>query len=292
LGYALARLHGKPYFVWLHGVLATFQRQVSPGKKWLYGRLLVRRILKHASVIFFTARGECEQARPLGLLAPKAVVPTGFIAEEFAHLPPRGAFRARYLDGFDGPLVLYLGRLNAKKGLDLLASAMFQVIGRRPDVRLVIAGPPDPACFEQRVRRWIAENRIQSSTTLIGPIGPAEKLQAMADADVLIMPSYAENFGFSVFEAMASGVPVVVSETLDYAEEIGNRGAGFSVARNAADFADAAVRLIDDPVLRRRMGWNGVELANSYSWRNTGGRVERVLKALLAGQPIPPDLVQ
>ena len=78
-----------------------------------------------------------------------------------------------------------------------------------------------------------------------GLIVGEEKLHAFADADVFVLPSEAENFGFAVFEAMASRVPVVVSETLDYAAEWAS-GAGFAVRRDPDAFADAIVRLLGD----------------------------------------------
>jgi len=290
LGYLLARFHRKPYFIWLHGVLAPFQREVSARKKWVYDRILARRILRQAAVIFFTAWGERHAAPPTALRTLSAIVPTGFIAEEFAVLPPRGAFRARFLGGYQGPLVVYLGRLNAKKGLDLLAQAMARVAAETPDVRLAIIGPPDPPSFAEQVGMWIRENGVESCTVLTGSVDPAGRLEAMADADLLVMPSHAENFGFSVFEAMASGLPVVVSNTLDYAGEIARCGAGFSVPRVAEDFANAMLKLIVDAGLRQRMGVSGAQLANRYSWRNTGEKVDRVLKCLLAGQPVPADL--
>jgi glycosyltransferase involved in cell wall biosynthesis len=290
VGYTLARCVGRPYGIWLHGVLAPCQRRVSARKKWLYDRLFARRILAHAAVIFFTARGEREETRCLGLTTPSVVVPTGFIVEEYSNLPSRGAFRARFLAGHTGPLVLCLARLNAKKGLDLLAEAMALVAACRPDVRLAIVGPPDPPSFGEKVREWIQKNGIESSAVITGPVDPAMKLQALADTDVLVMPSEAENFGFSVFEAMSSRIPVVVSDTLNYAEEIAASGAGFAVHRQAGQLAGAILRLVDNPALRQQMGLNGLEMANRYSWEKTGAKVERVIQSVLIHQPLPADL--
>ena len=89
-GYCLARFYRKPYAIWPHGVLAPFQREVSKKKKWLYDRLIARQILNHASVVFFSAAGEREEAASLGLRAPSVVVPDAIEAAEFASLPARG----------------------------------------------------------------------------------------------------------------------------------------------------------------------------------------------------------
>ncbi len=290
LGYLIARLQRKPYVMWLHGVLAPVQRKISSKRKWIYDRLIARRILKRASVIFFTARGEREEVETLGLTTPSVVVPTGFPADDFAELPERGSFRARYLGGHTGPVLLFLARLNAKKGIDLLLQTMARIAAQRPDVRLAIVGPPDPPSYEEKVRRWIEENHVEASTIITGPVSPLGRLEALADADIFVFPSEAENFGFAVFEAMASRIPVVVSDTLNYAAEIQKSGAGFSVPRNADLFADAVLRLLDDPQLCREMGENGIQMAHRFSSEETGGKVERVLNSVMNASPLPADL--
>jgi glycosyltransferase involved in cell wall biosynthesis len=288
-GYLLARFHGIPYGLWPHGVLAAVQRKVSARKKRIYDSLIGRRILNHAAVLFFSAAGERDQAWSLGLNTPSVIIPDGMDLRDFAALPPRGRFRARYLAKHQGPLVVSIGRLNAKKGLDLLIDAMTEVIGRRPNTRLAIVGPPDPPHFTQRVMNWIKKNNIESNTVVTGPLDPTEKLEALADADVFVSSSEAENFGFSVFEAMASRVPVVVSDTLDYAREIAQAGAGFAQPRNRESFADAIVRFLDDPVLRGETGLKGSLLATRYSMENTGLKIERTINNILNHRPVSSD---
>ena len=293
-GYLLARFHRVPYGLWPHGVLAAVQRRVSARKKRIYDSLIARPILNHAAVLFFSAAGERDEALSLRLNRPSVIIPDGMDLSEFAALPPRGRFRARYLAKHQGPLVISIGRLNAKKGLDLLIDAMTEVIGRRPNARLAIIGPPDPPNFTQRVMNWLRKNNIESNTVVAGPLDPMEKLEALADADVFVSSSEAENFGFSVFEAMASRVPVVVSDTLDYAGEIAQAGAGFAMPRNRESFADAIVQFLDDPVLRRETGLKGVLLAKRYSIENTGLKIERTIDNILNHRPVSsdaPDLV-
>ncbi len=291
-GYLLARFYRKPYGLWPHGVFAPFQRTVSARKKWLYDHFIGRRILNNASVLFFTARGEREETAALGLRSPSVIVPHGIDVDEFTELPPKGRFRARFFPGHEGELVVFLARLNAKKGLDLLIQAMARVVAQRPQARLAIVGPPDPANFERRVLDWIRESGIESHVVLTGPVVGEAKLEVMADADVFVLPSQAENFGFSVFEAMASRVPVVVSDTLNYAEEIARSGAGVAAQRDPESFAAAILRLLEDPALRHQMGANGLQLARRYDWAETGIRVERTFESILQNRPLPADLTE
>jgi glycosyltransferase involved in cell wall biosynthesis len=290
-GYLLARLYRKPYGISPHGVLAPFQRVVSARKKWVYNKVFANRILQSASVIFYSAEGERQEAGVLRLRPPSVLVPDGFDPSGFAALPERGRFRQRFFDGHKGPLVLFLARLNAKKGLDLLIDAMRFVVAQRPDVRLAIVGPPDPASFNKDVLRWVKENHIEAQTVLTGVADKQMRLEAFADSDVYVLPSHAENFGFTVFEAMACGIPVVVSDTLNFAPDFARSGAGFVLPRTPQAFSDAIVKLIDDPDLRRAMGDRGRTLVHQYSLDETGAKVAKTVESILLERPFPEDLV-
>ncbi|MDP2815184.1 MAG: glycosyltransferase [Rectinemataceae bacterium] len=289
-GYLMAKWFHKPYCLWPHGVLAPIQRQINPGKKKIYGWLIARAILNDASVIVYTSQGEREETRCLHLKSPSVVIPHGFNAQEFNNLPPRGEFRSRYMGGHSGPLVLFLSRINQKKGLDILARAFALVLERLPNALLAIVGSSDPPQFEDQVRGWIKESGISDYVVMPGLLVGEEKMQAFADADVFVLPSHAENFGFAVFEAMASRIPVVISDTLDYAKEVDSHQAGISVPRDPQAFADAIVRVLTDKDLNQKLGQNGFNLARTYSWDTTGERVERTIECILRGEPLPPDL--
>ena len=289
-GYLLARFHGKPYGISPHGVLAPFQRRVSAGRKWIYNKLIANRVLQNASVIFYSAEGERVEAAPLRLKPPSVLVPDGFNPDQFAVLPERGKFRRRFFKGHNGPLVLFLARLNAKKGLDLLIKAMQIVIAERPEVRLAIIGPPDPVAFNSQVMEWIKECGIESKTVLTGMADQEMRLQAFTDSDVYVLPSHAENFGFTVFEAMACGLPVVVSDTLNFAPDFARSGAGFVLPRTPEAFSRAIIELIDKPELRHEMGACGKVLVCQYSPEETGAKVANAIESVLSKRPFPAEL--
>ncbi len=290
-GYISARGHTKKYGVWSHGVLAPFQRTVSPKRKAIYAALFANRILNDASVIFYNAIGEREEAAELHLRAPSVIIPHGIEMEDFAQLPARGAFRHNYLNGFQGPLILYLGRLNAKKGLDLLIDAMARVRETLPEARLALVGSGDPAEFTARVQQWIQEKNLTQCVIMPGLVTGRAKLEALADADVFALASYAENFSFALFEAMASRLPVVISDTLNFAPHVQLHHAGIVVPRQANAFARALVSVLENERARREMGRNGAQLAREYSWRAMGTQLERAIQAVVSNQALPGDLV-
>jgi glycosyltransferase involved in cell wall biosynthesis len=290
-GYLGARRFHKSYGVWLHGVLAPFQRSVGRRKKVIYNALFAKSILENASVLFYSAPGERDEAAPLDLRAPSVIIPHGIDLELFTQLPARGAFRQKYLHGFDGPLAVYLGRLNAKKGLDLLVEAMHHARAKNPALRLAIVGAGDPPAFGAQVQTWVRDANLQDVIVMPGLMMGDEKLRALADADIFVLPSIAENFSFALFEAMAARVPVVISDTLNFAPQVQRAGAGRVVARHAHAFAGALSELSLAPDLRREMGERGAQLAARYSWNAVGEQMERVVYAVVENEPLPRDLV-
>lgn len=291
-GYTAARLHGKKYGVWPHGVLAPFQRSVSAGRKALYDRLAAKQILDHAAVIFYNAVGERDEAADVQPAhVPSVIIPHGIDPEPFANLPARGGFRATYLEGFTGPLVLYLGRLNAKKGLDVLVNAMRRVHAQMPQARLAIVGAGDPPEFAGQVSNWVQEAGLADVTVMPGLLIAEEKLAALADADLVVLPSQQENFSFAMFEGLASRVPVVISDGFSFASEVERFHAGIVVKREPDAFARAMLDVLANPEAARQMGEGGAQLAARYSWSAVGKQMERAIQALVANQPLPRDLV-
>jgi len=282
-GYLLARSCGTPYGLWPHGVLAPFQRRISAAKKRAYGLAVGRRILQHASVLFYSSSGEREEAVDLGLKNPSMVVPHGFDVREYSSLPPRGLFRDKYLQGREGPLILFLSRLNAKKGLDVLVQAFGMVLKEMPSALLAIVGAGDPPPFEGQVRGWVRQHGVEDRVVMPGLLIGEQKLMAFADADVFVLPSQTENFGFAMFEAMASRVAVVVSEGVHYADEIRRHGAGLAVPCEPEAFATAILKVARSSVLRKEMGKNGTRLAQNFSWDRSAEEYERCICSVLRG---------
>jgi glycosyltransferase involved in cell wall biosynthesis len=291
LGFFLSRLYRKQYGLWPHGVLAPFQRRVSARRKKAYGKLIADRIMDEAAILFFSAHGEYQELRELELRAPAAVVPHGVDVELFTDLPRPEVFRNKYMNGHSGPLVLFLGRINAKKGLDILVHALRRVFEAIPDAQMAIAGGGDPPGFIATVKRWIQDGGIADRIKLTGQLSDGDKLAAFAAADVFAFPSEAENFGFAMFEAMACGLPVVVSDTLNYAFEVQSSNAGVVVPRGPESFANAIIRLLKTPDMRKSMGENGRRVAERYSWEECGRKFEKTINSVVYGDNLPAEVL-
>lgn len=265
----LSRKFGVPYIVTPHGSLDPYLHARST-----QGRLFLKRLhewlfdlpsLNGAGSIHYTANEERERAAFLNLRAPSFVVPNGLDWNRFQHLPPKGWLRSR-LGLADQPIVLFLGRLHFKKGLDLLIPA-FDVLRRSiPDARLVIAGPENDD-HGQQVRGWVQERELGSAVHFTGELAGDDTLKAYVDADVFVLPSYTENFGLTVIEALACCLPVVISDQVNIHADVSRADAGIVTRCDISEVAQALQTLLTDPVRRYVMGIAGRQLVNSqYTW--------------------------
>jgi glycosyltransferase involved in cell wall biosynthesis len=276
---------GVPYLLRPHGMLDPYLRRRRRWRKLVYERLFERRTLDAAAAIHFTTSEEMRLAAPLDIRAPGVVVPLGVRLEDYARLPAPSLFRAAHPEIGDRRIVLYLGRLNFKKGLDLLARAFGMLLRRRDDVHLVLAGP-DQEGYGRRVRRWLAEEGALAHVTFTGMLRGEAKLAALAAADVWTLPSYSENFGLAVVEALAAGAPVVISDQVNLWPELAAARAGVVVRCGAAELAAALEGILENPDAARAMAGRGRELVRArFAWPRVAAQMRDVYREILGLAP-------
>ena len=178
-------------------------------------------------------------------------------------------------------MILFLGRINFKKGLDLLALAYGIVARQRDDVHLVLAGP-DNEGYGRKVRKWLTEEGVLERVTFTGMILGKTKVAALRDADVFVLPSYTENFGVAVVEAMTCGLPVVISNKVNIWNEVTEAEAGVVVNCKPNELAEALLELLDDPEYRKSLGKNGKKLVSAkFTWDKVAERMIKVYENIL-----------
>jgi glycosyltransferase involved in cell wall biosynthesis len=261
------RKYGVPYIIRPHGTLDPYLRRKSRIKKGIYNLLLEKRNLDKASAIHYTSEEEMILAhRPINIQSPGVVVPLGLNPGDYAKLPSPDSFRNRFPECRGKFLFLFLGRLDFKKGLDLLCKAFGEIARQRRDVHLVIAGPDEMGCTKQ-MRIWLAEEGILDRVTFTGMLYGKDKLAAFRDADVFVLSSYTENFGVALVEAMACGMPVLISDRVNIWREIVAAEAGLVTKANPDDVYKGMSKLIKDRDLRVKIGRNAKELVvERYTW--------------------------
>jgi glycosyltransferase involved in cell wall biosynthesis len=253
-----ARKYHIPYVMNPHGSLDPFLFKKNRLLKFPHEKLFDFPNLSHASAIHYTSLEEQQLTLPLKLKAPGIIIPLGIDVKQHRY-PLKGLFRGQY-NLFKHKILLFFGRINFKKGLDLLIPAFSQIIQRHKEAVLILAGP-DNEGYGKEVSNWIKEFNLEKHVIFTGMITGDKKIALLADADVFILPSYTENFGIAVVEAMAAGIPVIISNKVNIWREVKQGNAGIVVSCNVEEIAKACIELLSNESLRLTMGKNGQKIA-------------------------------
>lgn len=233
-----ARRAGRPYFVYPHGMLDPWFKRHYPLKhlkKLLYWTLAEHPVLHDATAVLFTTDEERLQAsRSFARYSVReAVVGHGLSVDDACQRITSQPFRQRFGRSEGRRLMLFLGRLHEKKGCDLLIDAFARESAGEPDWMLVMAGPDGGgmrSALEQQAHTLGVADRVIWTGMLSGEL----KWSAFRAAEVFVLPSHQENFGMAVVEALAMGVPALVSQQVNIWREIVLDDAGFAADDNLA----------------------------------------------------------
>ena len=255
-----ARHCGIPYIVRPLGTLNHYGMTTRRARlKQLSVNVIERRILSEAAAIHFTSPAEQEQAQQLGLAYRGIVIPLGIDAM------PANALQADQLK-FHYPqlagrrVILFLSRIDPKKNIEALIDALACSEFLKSRTVLLVAGTGVPSYMAALKARAVAAG-VAHIVAWCGHIEANEKADALAAADVFVLPSYSENFGIAVAEALQAGIPCIVGKGIAIADEIENNQAGLAVEPTAADIARALERVLSNEPMRREMSAHARSLA-------------------------------
>lgn len=205
-----ARKQNIPYVIAPRGMLEPWSLNAKKWKKWLAMRLYQRRDLQHAAFLHATAESEAEHFRNLGFIQPVVVIPNG------VNLPHALPAKSLYMEG--RRRVLFISRIHPKKGLVELIHAWALI--RPSDWVLEIVGP-DTDGYQKVIEQAVADQGVQSSVIFTGPLEDEKKWEAYCRADLFVLPTFSENFGIVVAEALYAGVPVITTKGTPWSELLG-----------------------------------------------------------------------
>jgi glycosyltransferase involved in cell wall biosynthesis len=272
LGGQLCRRFDVPYIVRPHGMLDPYIRRRHRARKRLMEMLFQDGVLRRAAAIHYTSDVEREISQPFACGAPAQVVPLGVDLAEFDSLPPAERFRTRFPETRGRRIVLFLGRLHFKKGLDLLIPAFGQLAREDPSLHLVIAGPDDGML--DQCKAWARRDGIPDKVTFTGMLRGEDKLAVFAAASVFALPSYSENFGIAIVEAMAAGCPVVISDQVNIWREV-QQGGATVIGCDQHKLTAALSAVLRDPALAADMSRKARETVRRlYHWDSVAAALE------------------
>ena len=253
-----ARRQEVPYILAPRGMLVSDlirRRSLFAKRVWL--AFFGARDVANAAAIHVTSERELNDMDEVGLRYRRAsILPNGVdLGEHHIQTTPTVA-------EFKAPYLLFLGRISWKKGLDRLIRALPMI----PDAELVIAGY-DELRYQEVVEHLADECRVRNRVHFVGPIEGQLKMRVLRNAACLVLPSYNENFGMVVVEAMSSAIPVVLTPEVGLAGVVESSGCGLVASGEPFELAQAINHILRHPDQAKAMGNAGYRIArDNFSW--------------------------
>ncbi|NIP53055.1 MAG: glycosyltransferase [Phycisphaerae bacterium] len=284
----IARRADIPYVIRPTGVF-THPWRYRTLKKQLYLALIGNRVLKDAACLHVASQKEAEGCLKAGFDMPITIIPNGINPKVFEELPSPREAEERWPILKDRRIILFLSRISQEKGLDLCIPAMRDLLdtGGLRDALLVIAGP-DHKGYLAKIKDLLACYELEQFVFFPGMVHGREKLALYRRADTFVLPSYSENYGIVVAEALASATPVVTTTGTPW-KELTDIDAGRWVAPERGHLAKALCELLEMPrEVRDAMGQRGRKLVfEKYTWENAARKLHLVYQHIIEGKDIP-----
>ncbi|MBP7217035.1 MAG: glycosyltransferase [Candidatus Omnitrophica bacterium] len=275
------RKFNKPYCISTLGQMDEFSLRHNRFFKQFYLSVLENGNLNHAGALHFTTEEERRFFQHHALKDKGVVARCGVDEGQSEGVSQFGLFRKKHNIPEEEKIILFLGRLHFKKGLDILLSAFAKVSRDFPDAVLVIAGP-DNDRYGATLRRLVHRSGLSHQVIFTGMLEGKEKLSALRDSNIFVLPSYSESFGISVIEAMSCGLPVVISDRVGIFHEVKQARAGVVVSCSTECLYQQLVALLYDERCCRDMGKNGKQLVREhFTWDHAAAELMQLYKQIL-----------
>jgi len=285
----IARRVDVPYIIMPNGIFMHTWRYRT-FKKRAYSMLIGNRMLENAACLHVASEMEAEGCRKAGIQTPITIIPNGIDPDSFETLPDPEEAESRWPILKNRPVVLFVSRISRGKGLDQLIP-LWSNLSRTAaykDALLVIAGPDDYYGYQKVVENMIDSYNLGSKIFLTGMVRGREKLSLMNRADIFVLPSYSENFGIVVAEALACETPVITTTGTPW-KQLQSENIGRWVSPKKSELGLAIRELLDMSESQRQgMGRRGRKLVlENYNWNTIVRRHLTLYNCILQGKEIP-----
>ncbi len=268
-----ARRYNVPYMVQAHGSVMPFYQKTLIKK--IFDKLWGNNILNGASKVIALTKIESQQYEKMGIDETRIeIIPNGINLFEYKKLPIKGKFRKKYDIKDDEKIILYLGRLNRIKGIDVLLEAFSDLLIDTKNVKLVIAGPDDGLL--KLLLELSIKLKLDDKIIFTGPIYDLNKIEAYIDANVYVLPSVYETFPNTVIESCACGTPVIITDRCGISNLIKNN-VGCIVTLDKESLRQALKCMLENEQFHNKMANNCKNFVNSeFNLKNTMHKLESI----------------
>lgn len=274
----IARLRRIPYVITPHGLLCKWALQQSTRKKQIYLSLIEQANLNYSHALHFSSQKEQQEVCSLSLKAPSFVLPHGLSIP-----PPVPHARHRLRQYFnlpsEEPIILFLSRLHPVKGLDYLIPALSKLTHHRFSFILAGNGTPE---YEAEIKSLLVSTGMHKRTHLAGFVEGEMKNLLLQGADIFAQTSYLESFGMAVMEALAVGLPVLVTPGVALASFVEQNQIGYIAELNVAAIANTLEHYLNHPQAAKEMGDRAHKLVcEQYTWKQIASQMQQVYVDIL-----------
>ncbi|ESA38760.1 group 1 glycosyl transferase [Leptolyngbya sp. Heron Island J] len=275
----VCNLYNKPYIITPHGMLDPWALSYKAQKKTIYYSIAEKKLLQNADAIHVLARSEAMQIKKLGY-PQGCLIPNGIPNSFFNQTFDEKIFYQKFPELYSKKLILFLSRIDPKKGLDILASAFSKVNASFPNTHLVLAGP-DSINYKLTVEKYFSDAGCLESVTFTGMLSGSLKYSALAAADFYVLPSYSEGFSMSVLEGMASGLPCIISENCNF-PEAKKANAAHIVKPDSESVAQGLLQYLREPQKAQQMGDLAKQfIFQNYTWEKSAKKLIQLYHSIL-----------
>ncbi|MHC5757585.1 glycosyltransferase [Nostoc sp.] len=277
-----------PYIVTPHGMLEPWALSYKAWKKRIYYKVFENPVIQNSNAIQATSSFELNNINSLKF-QNTVFVPNGIRRQEFEPLSNPEIFYQQFPETRGKTLILFLGRIDPKKGLDLLAPAFAKVYNQFPHTHLVVAGP-DNIGFMDKAQNYFLQADCLDAVTFTGMVSGALKYAALAAANLYVAPSYSEGFSISILEGMASGLPCIITTACNF-PEAAKAEAAHVVEINVNAIANALIECLSNPQQATEMGDRARKfIFQNYTWDRAADKLIQVYKSVIDKKPLPEFL--
>jgi glycosyltransferase involved in cell wall biosynthesis len=245
--------------------------------KRFYNTVLTRRMIRQSRAVVAASTGEMRDLQEIVPLDKLIYRPNGIDLEKFKNLPPGDKLRIRWNLSPQERVVLFIGRISPIKNLEQLILGFAEA--GIPKTRLILVGPSSEERYMRKLRLVVSERQLERRVTFAGPLYDEEQRAALGLADLFVLPSLNESFGNAAGEAVAAGVPVLLTNTCGIAPLI-DRRAGLAVPLGVESLAEG-LKVVSDPVQRNLLTAQREQVKRELSWAEPIRQTEELYQRII-----------
>jgi glycosyltransferase involved in cell wall biosynthesis len=275
----------------LHGAISAYALSQKGKVKNIAWKLFQKKIFQQADCVHATNESELERFKKLIPKTNCALISNGIDFTEFSNMPSRKESLKKLHYSEKREYILFLSRVDKIKGLDVLIKSFAKIKNKLQNVDILIGGPIHDQAYFHYISKLITKHKIFDRVFFTGMLTGEKRINAYAAAKLFILPSYSENFGIVVAEALAAGIPVITTTGTPWSE-LEEYNCGWWIDLSVENLKNSILAAFElSEAKREEMGRNGKKLIKEkYGWEDKVSKMRQVYD-WLAKKTRKPDFV-